>query len=58
MAAIGTWAFSYPAVRQMKDLILSGEHATDVVERAVAGEAGLVAPAQNRLKLSFPGFVI
>ncbi|XP_063048876.1 N(4)-(Beta-N-acetylglucosaminyl)-L-asparaginase [Engraulis encrasicolus] len=36
MAAIGTWAFSYPAVRQMKDLILSGEHATDVVERAVA----------------------
>ncbi|KAL2083157.1 hypothetical protein ACEWY4_020930 [Coilia grayii] len=36
MAAIGTWAFSYPAVRQMKDMILSGEHATDVVERAMA----------------------
>ncbi|XP_048126093.1 N(4)-(Beta-N-acetylglucosaminyl)-L-asparaginase isoform X1 [Alosa alosa] len=37
MAAIGTWAFSYPAVREMRDLILSGQLATDVVERAMAG---------------------
>lgn len=38
MAAIGTWGFSYSAVREMRDLIMSGQHATDVVERAMAGE--------------------
>lgn len=47
MAAIGTWAFSYPAVEEMKDLILAGENATDVVERAMAGELTFVAPVHG-----------
>ncbi|XP_028845284.1 uncharacterized protein LOC114795799 isoform X3 [Denticeps clupeoides] len=37
MAAIGTWAFSQPAVEKMRSLVLAGHHATDVVETAMAG---------------------
>uniref|UniRef100_A0A8C9RRT8 Zgc:153169 n=1 Tax=Scleropages formosus TaxID=113540 RepID=A0A8C9RRT8_SCLFO len=45
MAAIGTWAFSEPAVERIRSLVSAGLHATDVVERAVAeveddGETG------------------
>ncbi|XP_028845283.1 uncharacterized protein LOC114795799 isoform X2 [Denticeps clupeoides] len=36
MAAIGTWAFSQPAVEKMRSLVLAGHHATDVVETAMA----------------------
>ncbi|XP_036430554.1 N(4)-(Beta-N-acetylglucosaminyl)-L-asparaginase [Colossoma macropomum] len=36
MAAVGTWSFSQPAVEKMRCMILAGQNATDVVERAIA----------------------
>ncbi|XP_049337021.1 N(4)-(Beta-N-acetylglucosaminyl)-L-asparaginase isoform X1 [Astyanax mexicanus] len=36
MAAMGTWSFSQPAVEKMRSMILDGQNATDVVERAAA----------------------
>ncbi len=37
MAAVGTWSFSRPAVERMRCMLLAGQHATDVVETAMAG---------------------
>uniref|UniRef100_UPI003AAC968F N(4)-(Beta-N-acetylglucosaminyl)-L-asparaginase isoform X1 n=1 Tax=Centroberyx gerrardi TaxID=166262 RepID=UPI003AAC968F len=36
MAAVGTWAFSEPAVDRLRCLISAGRHATDAVEEALA----------------------
>ncbi|KAM9477367.1 N(4)-(Beta-N-acetylglucosaminyl)-L-asparaginase isoform 2-T6 [Clarias gariepinus] len=36
MAAVGTWAFSLPAVERMRRMILAGQSSTDVVENAIA----------------------
>ncbi|XP_066553097.1 N(4)-(Beta-N-acetylglucosaminyl)-L-asparaginase [Amia ocellicauda] len=36
MAALGTWAFSMPAVQKIRSLVEIGEHATDCVEEAMA----------------------
>ncbi|XP_062972066.1 N(4)-(Beta-N-acetylglucosaminyl)-L-asparaginase-like [Elgaria multicarinata webbii] len=35
-AAAGTWAFSFPAVRRMKQLLLQGGSATDCLQEAMA----------------------
>lgn len=37
-AAAGTWAFSLPALRKMRELLLRGADATDCVQEAMAGE--------------------
>ncbi|XP_053477570.1 N(4)-(Beta-N-acetylglucosaminyl)-L-asparaginase isoform X2 [Ictalurus furcatus] len=36
MAAVGTWAFSLPAVERMRCMILAGQSSTDVVESAIS----------------------
>lgn len=38
MAAVGTWAFSLPAVERMRCMILAGQSSTDVVESAISGK--------------------
>lgn len=37
MAAVGTWAFSLPAVEKIQALVLEGAHSSDCIEAAMAG---------------------